>query len=150
MYVTWKWEHFLTFDVFGWRRLWKMIFSSWSKLRKMVRGERKTLPCLNDCVLSFSGEHSKWSLEWHQVRTFVNLNPLKKHWNIIYYISTTIFYCLTLNHGVYTSTGGLLLAFMLLEQLFKVAPCWLVRDLAGTLSFSFCQTAHDLKKLAVI
>ena len=29
-------------------------------------------------------------------------------------------------HGVYTSTGGLLSAFMLLEQLFKVAPCGLV------------------------
>ena len=49
-------------------------------------------------------------------------------------------------HSVYTSTGGLLSAFMLLEQLFKVAPFGLVRDLAGMLSFSFCQTAHDLKK----
>ena len=48
-------------------------------------------------------------------------------------------------HGVYTLTGGLLSAFMLLEQLFKVAPCGLDRDSAGTLSFSYCQTAHDMK-----
>ena len=53
-------------------------------------------------------------------------------------------------HGVYTSTGGLLLAFMLLEQLFKVAPCGLVRDSAETLYFSFCQMAHDLKNLVGI
>ena len=53
-------------------------------------------------------------------------------------------------HGVYTSTCGLLLAFMLLEQLFKFAPCGLVRDSAGMLSFSFCQMAHNLKKLAEI
>ena len=38
-------------------------------------------------------------------------------------------------HGVYTSTGGLLSVFMLLEQLFKVAPCRLVRGSAGMLSF---------------
>ena len=31
-----------------------------------------------------------------------------------------------LGHGIYTSTGGLLLVFMLLEQLFKAAPCRLV------------------------
>jgi len=55
-----------------------------------------------------------------------------------------------LNHGVYTSTGGLLLAFMLLEQLFKVAPSRLGRDSVGILSFSFCQTAHDLKELVGI
>ena len=34
------------------------------------------------------------------------------------------------------------------EQLKKVAPCRLVRGLARTLSFSFCQTANDLKNLA--
>ena len=48
---------------------------------------------------------------------------------------------------IYTSTGSLLLAFMLLEQLFKVPPCNLVQDLAGMLSFSFCQMTHDLKVL---
>ena len=53
-------------------------------------------------------------------------------------------------HGVYTLTGGLLSEFMLLEQLFKVAPCRLVLDSAGTLSFSLCQTAQDLKNLAGI
>ena len=53
-------------------------------------------------------------------------------------------------HGVYNLTGGLLSAFILLEQLFKVAPCRLVQDSAGTLSFSFCQTANDLKNLAGI
>ena len=51
-------------------------------------------------------------------------------------------------HGVYTSTGGLLLAFMLLEQLFKVALCGLFRDSVRAISFSFCQTANDLKILA--
>ena len=35
---------------------------------------------------------------------------------------------------------------MLWEQLFKVAPCWLVQDSARTLSFSFCQPAHNLNK----
>ena len=53
-------------------------------------------------------------------------------------------------HGVNTSTGGLLLAFMLLEQLFKAAPCGLVRDSVGTPSFSFFQTAHYLKYLVEI
>ena len=52
--------------------------------------------------------------------------------------------------GVFTSNGGLLSAFMLLGQLFKVAPCGLVQDLAGTVSFSLCQTAHDLKNLVEI
>ena len=52
-----------------------------------------------------------------------------------------------INHGVYTLTGGLLSAFMLLEQLFKVAPCRLVWDLAGTLSYSFCQSVNELKIL---
>ena len=34
---------------------------------------------------------------------------------------------------------------MLWVQLFKVAPCWLIRDSTATLWISFCQTAHDLK-----
>ena len=50
---------------------------------------------------------------------------------------------------VYQSSGAIS-AFTLWEQIFKVSPCWLVRDSAGTLSFSFCQTAHDLKDLAEI
>ena len=53
-------------------------------------------------------------------------------------------------HSASTLTGGLLSVFMLLEQLFKVVPCGLVQDLAGTLSFSLCQTAHDLENLAGI
>ena len=55
-----------------------------------------------------------------------------------------------INHGVYTLTGGLLLAITLLEQLFKVACCGLVSDSAWTLPFSFCQKAHDLKDSAGI
>ena len=55
-----------------------------------------------------------------------------------------------IDHGVFISTGGLLSAIMLLEQLFKVAPCGLVQDSAGMLSFSICQTAHDFFKKAGI
>ena len=43
--------------------------------------------------------------------------------------------------------GDTISEFMLLEQLFKVTPCRLVRGLAGTLCFSSCQTVHDLIKL---
>ena len=44
--------------------------------------------------------------------------------------------------------GNNITAFILLEQLFTVAPSWLVQGLARTLSFSFCKMAHDLKILA--
>ena len=39
---------------------------------------------------------------------------------------------------------------MLLEQLYKVATCRLVQDSARTLSYSFCQKAHNSKNLVGI
>ena len=43
--------------------------------------------------------------------------------------------------------GDTILVFMLLEQLFKAAPCGLVRGSARIVLLSFCQKAHDLKIL---
>jgi len=40
---------------------------------------------------------------------------------------------------------GILQYWSHISQLFKVAPCWLVRGSAATQWFSFCQTAHDSK-----